>query len=59
MIRDRFQPSCLECVKASLAVDEFLATHVNWAVGIAEDDASASADDENTYEEDEKEEKEG
>ena len=54
MIRDGFQPPCFECVKSTLAVNEFLATHVNWAVGIAEDDASASADDENTYEKDEK-----
>ena len=57
MIWDRFEPSCLKGVESTFAVDELLATHVDWAVGVTEDDASALADDEDTYEEDEKEEK--
>ena len=59
MIWDRFEPPCLQGVEAAFAVDELLATHVDWAVRVAEDDASAPADDEDTYEEDEKEEKKG
>ena len=59
MIWDRFEPSCLKRVEAAFAVDELLATHVDWAVRVAEDDASTSADDEDAYEEDEEKEKKG